>query len=82
MPPVALVPALFKILLIPALSVPANVMVNWVAESISTFDVPMTGQVPPPSPVKVSLPAVRSLVAPLALTRFVPVTTSTPVVAS
>ena len=81
-PPVELAPFLLTIWLTAALSVALNVIANAVPEVISTSLVSVSVYVDPPSPVKVSSDASMSLVAPLALTRFEPVTVSVPVLAS
>ena len=76
-PPVELVPFLFRIRLTAARSVAFKVAENVVAFVAVTLAVVST-YVAPPSPVKVNL--VRSIVSPAVM--LVPVTTSEPVLAS
>ncbi|TXI36334.1 MAG: hypothetical protein E6Q59_09580 [Nitrosomonas sp.] len=75
-------PSSLRIRLIAVLSVLLSVMVNELAEVISTSLVSVSVYVAPPSPVKVSSEASISLVAPLALTKFEPETVNVPVLAS
>ena len=65
-----------------AMSAPATVNVKLVSERISTLPVVLSVRVVPPSPVMVSALMVMSLVAPMVLTRLVPVTVKTWVVPS
>ena len=74
-------PFLLRLRFTATLSVALNVSVKLVPEVISTLAVSVSVYVAPPSPVRVNLLAVISLVAPLMLTKPVPVTTSAPVAA-
>ena len=63
-----------------AISAPAKVKVKMLALVISTLPVVKSVRVAPPWPVTVSLLIVMSLVAPMVLTKLVPVTVNTLVV--
>ena len=71
------VPFLLSKLSTAEISAPARVKVKLVADVTSTLPVVLSVRVAPPSPVMVMALMVMSLVAPMVLTRLVPLTVKT-----